>query len=56
MMSVELHVNGSLRTDGRADEANRYFRLVNNMVGGAEHQRPSELEPEGASELARFMS
>ena len=41
MMSDELHANGSLvkdghteGKDGREDEANRYFRLVNNMVGG----------------------
>ena len=44
MMSDELHANGSLvkdghteGKDGREDEANRYFRLVNNMVGGAKH-------------------
>ena len=54
MMSDELHANGSLVKDGhtegkdlREDEANRYFRLVNNMVGGKAQR--TELR-------ARFMS
>lgn len=35
LMSDEFHANGSLVKDGHTeDEANRYFRLVNNMVGG----------------------
>ena len=56
MMSDELHANGSLvkdghieGKDGREDEANRYFRLVNNMVG-AKHSGPSWAERDGASE------
>ena len=45
-MSDEPHANSSLRNkDGPTDEANRYFRLVNNMVCApsyAEGRRVSE--------------
>ena len=61
MMSDELHANGSLVKDGHTegtdadgrDEANRYFRLVNNMVGG---QSKADRAGRNATGRARFMS